>query len=1314
MKDKLPKRFVSFLLVALFCLLQTPQFSTPAVADDLSLSARAVMKKFLQRHSHPSEEVFLNSVPGELIVKLKEGHTLAELDGLKQKYRILSDEPVFPPVVSPQESLAELKKQRTALENPDHSGWYWWSDKESKESKDYETRIAQQKENLDKAIKNKEQLIDHLQARQQRAPEGSSAPSLEGIHLLRAAEDADIPLLVNKFQDHPAVAYAEPNYEMKINALPNDTYVDPDGDGDWETAPWIPASSSVIYEALWGVRKIEADRAWDLFAQQGTQPGFERAGHGVVVAIIDTGIDYRHPDLAANIWPGLGHDFVNNDDDPMDDNGHGSHCAGTIGAVGGNGIGIIGIAPGVQLMAVKGLNAEGSGSNDHLAQCVRYATDNGADILSNSWGGQGTSSLFNEVFSYAQAHGVICVAAAGNNNASVNGFTPANVPGVITVGASDSHDQKASFSNWGARVDLSAPGGGVASELGGNDSDIRNILSTLPEGVTISENHELQVSEGYYRLAGTSMACPHVSGAAALVLARRPGTRPDEMRTRLRATADAYPVAPSVPLGTGRLNAYRAVDAEPFPFIQVIGSEQTEGAGNGDGMIEAGEELRLVVKVKNFWASASNVSVTVRLPEGTPLSVVSGFTQLGTLAAGEQKENSDQPLVLKVRDDFRLTGEYPVLFDLLADGHLRTVSGSVRLGVLFLPLPEGANPSLARLSGQKLVYQDDRRLNNSYHDLYEYDLSRKVERLLLAYPGTPEEEDIRIDELAYENGKVILDRMHLPLDVEDYQRTLTLLRSDNGREKTIVRLRQPSDPDSSPLDFPYHPVFRDGRLAAIDYGTVRGQIVQKGLAVRNVSAQGSTSLFLKEDFDGRGVSAFDLSGNRLVAAAQDETSGRTDILLYDMTTRQSQTIASESRPLTIVSGLSVDGNFVAWSTIAFNLSIGPPGIPLLGLTFNFQIFVHDLRSHVTRVLARVDNGSFFSFFSPPFVRDGWVVWADPRADPAKISSDIYLYDLSTDREIRFVSSSKIEHDPGISDGLVYWQEGIRLSKICLAKLPESHPPVLDPLTQQTVDEEQLLSFTLHATDPDGGQIRFLADSLPRGASLDPETGLFSWTPDYTQAGSYPVIFRADDNRASVTQSVSILVRNIPRPPVLAAIPDKSVNENMTLSFTISATDPDGEVISYSADDLPDGAQFNSAQRRFSWKPNYNQSGFYVVKFIAKDPGNLADSEVVQITVNHVNRPPGLNSIGVPGRGGVALKGVRATRTLTFTVNGSDPDGDALTFSASGLPAGASFDPQTRTFSWTPTARQGGVYNVVFRVSDGIRTDSQTINIIVTA
>ncbi len=340
---------------------------------------------------------------------------------------------------------------------------------------------------------------------------------------------------------------------------------------DWVVyALATPTDSAFTDGRLWGLRNygqsggvagadIGAVSAWDITT----------GDPSIIVGIIDTGIRYTHQDLAANMWINPGEIDGNGIDDdlngyvddvyginaitgsgnPMDDNGHGSHCAGTIGAVANGGGPHVGVAWNVSLMGLKFLSANGSGYSSDAVACVDYAISKNVDILSNSWGGGGYSSAMEAAIQRANAAGILFVAAAGNesNNNDSNPGYPANynVENVISVAALDRSDNLASFSNYGAQtVDLGAPGVSIYSCTSDSDSS-------------------------YDFFNGTSMATPHVSGVAALIAAQFPGISVANMRQRLLSTTVAVASLSGKAVTGGRVNAASALNATSDNILEV-------------------------------------------------------------------------------------------------------------------------------------------------------------------------------------------------------------------------------------------------------------------------------------------------------------------------------------------------------------------------------------------------------------------------------------------------------------------------------------------------------------------------------------------------------------------------------------------------------------------------------------------------------------------------------------------------------------------------------------------------------------------------
>ena len=255
---------------------------------------------------------------------------------------------------------------------------------------------------------------------------------------------------------------------------------------------------------------------------------------------------------------------------------------------------------------------------------------------------------------------------------------------------------------------------------------------------------------------------------------------------------------------------------------------------------------------------------------------------------------------------------------------------------------------------------------------------------------------------------------------------------------------------------------------------------------------------------------------------------------------------------------------------------------------------------------------------------------------------------------------------------------------------------------QSVVEDHALTFKRSATDPAGAAVTYSAANMPSGATLSGDT--FTWTPTYSQSGSYTVNFTASNGTATLSQAVTITVTNANRAPVMDAIATQNATSGSMLSFNVVASDPDGDALTYSATGLPSGATFTG--NTFSWIPTVTQAGSYDVLFTVSD-GQLQVSRTVTIIVDAgiivpVNNAPVLAAIG--------SKTVQVGSTLSFNLSATDPENDTLTYSASNLPSGATLSGQT--FNWTPTT--AGTYNVTFTVSDGQLSDSETVAITVTA
>lgn len=332
--------------------------------------------------------------------------------------------------------------------------------------------------------------------------------SFTGLRLVRIPESMMIGEMVEVFGNEQIVDYAELNYYTRISFIPDDRF----------------------YSYQWNLNNdisggINTEAAWDI----------QTGDPNVIVATLDTGIAYEDfdtfkqaPDLAGTIFV-AGYDFINDDFHPNDDHGHGTHVAGTIAQNTNNGIGVAGIAFGCSIMPVKVISDEGRGSHFDIAQGIYFAANNGAKIINMSLGGEGNSISLRDAIGYAYAQGVTVVCAAGNEFLAGNpkSFPAAYDDYCIAVGATRYDETRTYYSNTGSYIDVVAPGGDLLVDQNGDgygDGILQQTFGIDPNAFS------------YWFLQGTSMAAPHVSGAAALLISNGV-TAPDKVRDAIEKTA---------------------------------------------------------------------------------------------------------------------------------------------------------------------------------------------------------------------------------------------------------------------------------------------------------------------------------------------------------------------------------------------------------------------------------------------------------------------------------------------------------------------------------------------------------------------------------------------------------------------------------------------------------------------------------------------------------------------------------------------------------------------------------------------------------
>ncbi len=454
---------------------------------------------------------------------------------------------------------------------------------------------------------------------------------IDRIYSIKYSGNSDPLILSKKISSLEGIEYAEPRYIYKVDFTPND-----------------PNIGSQYY-----LSKINVYNAWDI----------SKGDSSVVIGIVDTGVYWYHPDLTANIWinldeiPGNGMDddgngFIDDirgwdfgglngtpDNNPSEDAPyHGTHVGGIASASTNNAIGVAGIGFKCKIMAIKTARddkkdpSSGSPYIWYGYEGIIYAADNGAQIINCSWGGPGFSQLGQDVINYANAKGSLVVAAAGNSNSSSEHF-PSGYNYVVSVAATNSDDSKASYSNYGFTIDVSAPG--------------TSLLNTWSDYTYIS-------------LSGTSMASPVVAGVAGLVKAKYTSFNPEQVAEKIRVTADdIYNINQSYryQLGKGRINAYRALQDSLSTAVRFLSFELDDNAplGNGNQTLEPNEMADVKLVFKNYLNPTSNLSITITSLT-TGINIINGSFNAGVKSTGEVFNNFTSP--------FRIQASSSLSYDL--------------------------------------------------------------------------------------------------------------------------------------------------------------------------------------------------------------------------------------------------------------------------------------------------------------------------------------------------------------------------------------------------------------------------------------------------------------------------------------------------------------------------------------------------------------------------------------------------------------------------------------------------------------------------
>ncbi|HDZ58987.1 MAG TPA: hypothetical protein ENH47_02815, partial [Ignavibacteriales bacterium] len=539
--------------------------------------------------------------------------------------------------------------------------------------------------NLDGSVQLMQPLVSYLEGYginsviavfPNKAPDESG---FDRIVIINYESDSDPFFVSSKISELREIEWAEPKFVYELVYTPNDP----------------------SFGSQWNLSKIKATLAWDI----------TKGDTNIVIGIVDTGVDWDHPDLGANIWmnwdeiPNNGIDDDNNgfvddirgwdfgglhgtpDNNPMEDRpDHGTHVAGISSAVTDNGVGIASIGFNSKIMAVKTTIDDRRGPNGSPYiifgfEGITYAADNGAKVINCSWGGGGYSIFGQETIEYAISKGALIVCAAGNNNSS-GAFYPAWYDGVLSVASTTSGDSKSGFSNYGTAVDVSAPGSGIYSTWMNNT---------------------------YATLSGTSMASPLAAGLAALVFAQFPAYTPLQVGEQVRVNSDnidANNPAYANLIGFGRINAPKSVSNTNSISVRALNFQYSDEApgGNGDGIFQPGETITLTVNFINYLNPTSNLIITLE-NKNSYSTINNGTFNAGAHSMLEEFNNSTNKFSFTLNDPLPENADLKFLLN-YSDGSYEDYQWTGTIG----------NPTYATQSGNDVALTITSKGTFAYND----------------------------------------------------------------------------------------------------------------------------------------------------------------------------------------------------------------------------------------------------------------------------------------------------------------------------------------------------------------------------------------------------------------------------------------------------------------------------------------------------------------------------------------------------------------------------------------------------------------------
>jgi len=1225
----------------------------------------------------PQESQRLRYVPGEIIVKFKSQKALeSEAGTLKQKGEKKSFEKIVPRIT---ESLKAQIHQREDLKIQGNSinaisdlpvkVKSLIKDKTILEPvfKGLHRKMQQEKKT---EIQINTEIFNKLSQKRNMPQKEPKNYNLSNVYILRGIDTKgkSIEELCQELQQDPNVEYSEPNYIAMTLYVPDDP----------------------LYSEQWAHQKTQAEQGWDI----------TRGDANIIIAIVDTGVDYNHEDLLPNIWrdaddrPGKdfvdidvelyqsygvvllpGEDYTDIDDDPMDFNGHGTHCAGIVAAVGNNSIGVAGVAHNCKIMparagfsAIWGGQEYGFIDDVAAANAIKYATDNGADVISMSFGGP-ESQMVKDNIDIAHNQGVVLVAAAGNNGSFEESF-PAAYDNVIAVAATANDDTLAEYSNYGSWVDIAAPGGDKNKDT--------MILSTVPE-----EGGAICDRTGYRALQGTSMACPYVAGTIALLKSVHPDWTSGFLTAQLFNTVNEVKIVPSRPnqelFTAGRVNVNNALNMTPQPRL-VISDIRISDSGR-DGQPNPNETVTAYITLKNKWLLAQGVTAILQT-EDSYINIITAPADYGDIDSGS---SVTRPF------SFYISPSAPEPHDIsftLSMSMLNGKSDTQNFSIL-IPKNNICEPkdygwvvtmggiNYDRSNGVAYDSKGNMYVVGQFSDNFDFDPTSG--RDFLPFAGGSW--DIFITKLNADNSY-------------GWTKRIGGQGAEAGRAVTI-------DPKGN--------ILVAGEFCGPDFSAGYNLDFNPGEGVDIHTTSGRTDVFItKFNADGSYAWTRTIGGPSYEMPLDIATDREGNVLItgvfmgtvdFDPTDGVDYHTAGGPEGDAFITKLYADGSY-AW-THTFGGPAYDEGKGIVADTegnvwvtgYYGSDFVVEGWGSIPyhggedAFIAKLNpSGDYLQFYTigGPHNDDGMDIALDSNNNVvvAGCFSDTVDLDPTVGADIKTSTGGfnvfvmKINSSENYVWGCTFGGTGDDWDWAKNVGVDANGNVFVAGLFEGTVDFDSGSGVDYHSSN--GSEDIFVTkfDSMGNykwtytfggivwdevcGIDIDTKgnpvtVGQFQSTVDFDPTS-------AVDNRVAEGWTDIFILKLTPL-QIHLPFATTTINEGQSLSFTVTASDKNGEQLNLEAIDSPQGASFtqgttvilpdktSTIQGKFTWTPTYEQAGVYQVTFKVSD-GQLGDSETVTITVNNVNRAPTVGSFGPSTSGGV----FQVDKVYLFGTRFSDADG----------------------------------------------------------